>query len=98
MTAARAVVMRALGRFGDRRLDAGGRCCWRGWWRGWWRGAPAACGGWAGGRGALLLARMVARMVSRATVCLRRLGWYRGGEVRFGRLLANPAVSLERPL
>jgi hypothetical protein len=22
-----------LGRFGDRRLEKGGRFCWRGWWR-----------------------------------------------------------------
>jgi hypothetical protein len=37
-------------------------------------------------------------MVARGTVCLRRLGGDRAGEVRFGRLLANPAVSLERLL
>jgi hypothetical protein len=45
-----------------------------------------------GRRGALLLARMAAR----GTVRPRRLGGDRAGGVRFGRLLANPAASLER--
>jgi hypothetical protein len=35
-------------------------------------------------------------MAARGTVCLRRLGGTRAEEVRFGRLLANAAVSLER--
>lgn len=37
-------------------------------------------------------------MVAHGSVCLRRLGGDRAAEVRFGRFLANPAVSLERLL
>jgi hypothetical protein len=35
-------------------------------------------------------------MVARKHVCLRRLGGRRSDEVRFGRFLANPKVTLER--
>jgi len=35
-------------------------------------------------------------MVSRQTVCLRRLGGSRGGELRAGRFLANPRVTAEQ--
>jgi hypothetical protein len=35
-------------------------------------------------------------MAALGTVCLRRLGGGRAGEVRFGRLLANPKVTTER--
>jgi hypothetical protein len=35
-------------------------------------------------------------MVARKHVCLRRLGGRRSGEVRFGRFLANPKVTVER--
>src|SRR5215207_912888 len=45
-----------------------------------------------GQRGAALLERMVAR----GEVCLRRLGGRRSDEVRFGRLLSNPKVTVER--
>jgi hypothetical protein len=34
-----------------------------------------------------------ARRVSRQEVCLRPLGGYREGEIRFGRFLANPRVT-----
>ena len=43
-------------------------------------------------RGAALLGRMVARK----QICLRRLGGRRSQEVRFGRFLANPRVTVER--
>jgi len=43
-------------------------------------------------RGAALLERMVARK----QVCVRRLGGRRSQEVRFGRFLANPKVTVER--
>ena len=33
------------------------------------------------------------RMVARKTVCLRRLGGNRGGELQAGRFLANPKVT-----
>src|SRR5919108_814391 len=42
-------------------------------------------------RGAMLLERMVMR----TSVCLRRLGGERAGEVRFGRFLANDKVTVE---
>lgn len=49
--------------------------------------------GWSPGqRGAALLGRVVAR----GEVCLRRLGGRRADEVRFGRFLANPRVTVER--
>lgn len=49
--------------------------------------------GWSPGqRGAALLGRVVAR----GEVCLRRLGERRADEVRFGRFLANPKVTVER--
>jgi hypothetical protein len=35
-------------------------------------------------------------MVVRKTVCLRRLGGDRGGELRAGRFFANPKVTAER--
>lgn len=50
------------------------------------RGSPP------GQRGAALLGRMVARK----KVCLRQLGGGRAEEVRFGRFLANPKVTVER--
>lgn len=37
---------------------------------------------------------MHARMVGKQSVCLRRLGGGRAGEVRFGRFLANPRVTM----
>jgi hypothetical protein len=43
-------------------------------------------------RGAAILERMVARK----TVCLRRLGGARSGELRAGRFFANPKVTRER--
>src|SRR3954471_22292869 len=55
------------------------------------RAGPAR-GPAVGRRGALLLERMAAL----GTICLRRLGGGRAGEVRFGRLLANPKVTPER--
>lgn len=39
---------------------------------------------------------LLGRMVAREQVCLRQLGGGRAGEVRFGRFLANPKVTLER--
>lgn len=35
-------------------------------------------------------------MVVRKTVCLRRLGGSRGGELRAGRFFANPKVTAEK--
>ena len=40
-------------------------------------------------------ADFLAALVSRRTVCLRRLGGDRAGQVRFGRFLHNPAVTAE---
>ena len=37
-------------------------------------------------------------MVLRKTVCLRRLGGDRGGELQAGRFFANPKVTAEKPL
>jgi len=41
-------------------------------------------------------AALLERMVARKRVCLRRLGGRRSQEVRFGRFLANPRVTVER--
>ena len=38
---------------------------------------------------------LLERMVMRTSVCLRRLGGERAGEVRFGRFLANDKVTVE---
>jgi hypothetical protein len=35
-------------------------------------------------------------MVARKQVCLRRLGGRRAQEVRFGRFLANPKITVDR--
>src|SRR4051794_7486313 len=96
MTAARAVVMRALGRFGDRRVGARGGAAGAGGGGG--GPLPAAGGGGAGRGGPPPAGGRPPPRVARGTVCLRRLGGDRAGEARFGRLLANPAVSLERLL
>lgn len=39
---------------------------------------------------------LIERMLSKLTVCLRKLGEDRAGEVRFGRFLANKKVTTER--
>src|SRR5208337_3152930 len=41
-------------------------------------------------------ASILERMTLRKTVCLRRLGGDRGGELRFGRFFANEKVTAER--
>jgi hypothetical protein len=41
-------------------------------------------------------AAILERMVSLKTVCLRRLGGDRSGELQFGRFLANPKVTVEK--
>lgn len=41
---------------------------------------------------------LLQRMVAHGSICLRRLSGSRAGQVRFGRFLANPAVTLERLL
>ncbi len=38
---------------------------------------------------------LLERMAMRTSVCLRRLGGERAGEVRFGRFVANPKVTVE---
>ena len=51
----------------------------------------------AGGRGCALKKTadiLFARMVAQQSVCLRRLGGGRAGEVRFGRFMANRRVSV----
>lgn len=40
--------------------------------------------------------RLLERMVSLKTVCLKRLGGDRGGELRIGRFLANPKVTVKK--
>ena len=41
-------------------------------------------------------AEMLERMVSLKTTCLRRLGGDRSGELRMGRFLANPRITVEK--
>lgn len=64
------------------------------------RGTPTAMDWSLGSFGDARLDRVGAsileRMASRKTVCLRRLGGDRGGEVRFGRFFANEKVTAEK--